>query len=121
MNNREETLRKIDAGLTEMQRNGHQDTIHYQNLQGKREAVAKGLPYRSTEMAPALIAGFGAMIPSINYVRKEGKTMRILKDNTHFFEKIERQAQIFMEELQAVPCQPVQLELWNDWAKGTEG
>jgi hypothetical protein len=49
-----------------MRKKGYEGHPAYENLKRKRNAIANGAKYKIHNVAPELIAGFGALIGSLN-------------------------------------------------------
>jgi hypothetical protein len=64
---RYEILQDIDKALERMERKGYRDTVHYERLKAKRDAIASGKPYFKYDVAPFLIAYVGSCIPKCNF------------------------------------------------------
>ena len=64
---RYEVLQDIDKALERMERKGHKDTVHYERLKAKRDAIASGEPYFKYDVAPFLIAYVDSCIPECNF------------------------------------------------------
>jgi|GEM_PF-4936899 len=66
IDNRQNLLNQIDQALERMIQKGDDKTLSFLSLQSKRKAIANGVEYKITNIAPELIGGFGAMIATVN-------------------------------------------------------
>lgn len=66
MSDSTDVLRKIDASLARMREKGYANTIHYERLLAKRNAIANGASYTIINVAPYLISYISTLIPNLN-------------------------------------------------------
>ena len=50
-----------------MEAKGYKDTIYYERLKAKKDAIASGVPYVKYNVAPFLISYVGSFIPECNF------------------------------------------------------
>lgn len=60
------TINKINLALNRMQEKGYENHPAYHDLKRERDAIANGAEYKIHNVAPELIAGFGALVCSLN-------------------------------------------------------
>jgi len=59
-------LRRIDVALLRMEKAGHKDTAHYNNLKDKREHVAYGAEYAAKDVTEENIKSVGGLFAVIS-------------------------------------------------------
>jgi len=75
----QELIQRIDIALTRMEARGDGNTIHFDRLKAKRDAIAsQAYPYAVYQVESYVIGALGAAIPSINRRCSNGECINTL-------------------------------------------